>query len=218
MLTVRDMKKTVAFYRDTLGFELKEAFPDKENPLWANFVMDRQSIMMGGVPDPERASEMGCGAEDLEYWRKSRALFEKNAPGVGISVYITVPDIDKYHADVKKRGGKPLGEPKTQFYGLRDFRIEDPTGYTLDIYSPVKLASCQSCAMPLADAKPGQMYCQYCAQPDGNLKPYEVIFEGTVTGFFMGMQKMNRQDAEKAAREHLAKQPAWASKAFAKKR
>jgi len=46
----------------------------------------------------------------------------------------------------------------------------------------------------------------------GQLKPYEQVFEGTVTGYFMGMQKMARKEAEKAAREHLAKMPAWANR------
>lgn len=217
MLTARDVKKTVAFYRDILGFTLQEAWPDKENPMWGNLVLDRQSIMVGGAPDPDRAAEMGCGTDDLEHWRKVRKDFDSNLAGVGVAVYIMVPNVDAYYAEVKKRGGKPHGEPKTQFYGLRDFRIEDPTGYTIDVYTPVKLASCQSCAMPLQDAKPGQMYCQYCTTPDGQLRPYEQVFEGTVTGYFMGMQKMNRSDAEKAAHEHLGKQIAWKGKSYAKK-
>jgi hypothetical protein len=43
------------------------------------------------------------------------------------------------------------------------------------------------------------------------LRPYESVYEGTVTGFFMNMQKMPRKDAENAAKAHLAKQPAWAA-------
>lgn len=217
MLTARDVKASVAFYRDVLGFNLQEAWPDKENPMWANLILDKQSIMVGGMPEPESAHEMGCGAEDIDYMRKCKSQFESNAPGVGVAFYIMVPDVDKHYADVKKRGGKPHNEPKTQFYGLRDYRIQDPTGYTLQMYSPVTLSSCQSCAMPLQDAQPGQMYCQYCVNPDGSLKSYEVVFEGTVSGYFMGMQKMKRADAEKAATAHLENQPAWAGRKFAKK-
>jgi hypothetical protein len=53
------------------------------------------------------------------------------------------------------------------------------------------------------------MYCQYCSDEKGKLRPYEQVFEGTVTGYFMGMQKMPGPAAEKAAKEHLAKMPAW---------
>jgi hypothetical protein len=64
----------------------------------------------------------------------------------------------------------------------------------------------------MADGKAGQMYCAYCSDEQGNLKPYEVILEGTVTGYFMEMQKMERKAAEKAAKEHLGKMPAWTAR------
>ena len=35
------------------------------------------------------------------------------------------------------------------------------------------------------------------------------VFEGTVAGYFMAMQKLERAEAEVAAKEHLAKMPAW---------
>lgn len=211
------MKATVAFYRDILGFSMPEAWPDKENPMWANFVCDKQSVMAGTMPHPDHAAEMGCGADEIDTMRQQYEAFQKNAAGVGIAMYFMVPNVDGFYESVKKRGGKPQSAPKSQFYGLRDFRIQDPTGYTLHIYSPITLTSCQSCAMPLKDAKPGQMYCQYCLQPDGTLRPYEQVFEGTVSGYFMGMQKMDRKSAEHAAHDHLAKQPAWKNRAAAKK-
>ena len=71
------------------------------------------------------------------------------------------------------------------------------------------MESCQSCGMPLSDAEPGQMYCQYCTDEQGQLRTYETVLEGTIQGYFMGMQKMSREEAELAAREHLAKMPAW---------
>ena len=44
---------------------------------------------------------------------------------------------------------------------------------------------------------------------EGNLKPYVEVFEGTVAGYFMGMQGMEREAAEAAATEHLSKMQAW---------
>mgnify|MGYP003693682373 CR=1 FL=1 len=209
MLTSRDIKKTVAFFRDTLGFELKEAWPDKENPMWANFVTDRQSVMIGGVCAPEKAKEFGCSDAEVAVATKHYEAFQKNAAGVGVYLYIAVPDVDAFHKKVLAKGGKPLTEPKSQLYGLRDFQIQDPTGYTFNFYSPITMENCQSCAMPMSDALPGQMYCQYCTTEKGELKPYEQIFEGTVTNYFMAQMKMPRPKAEMAAREHLSKQPAW---------
>ena len=71
------------------------------------------------------------------------------------------------------------------------------------------MESCQSCGMPLTDAALGQMYCQYCVDESGKLRPYEAILEGTISGYFMGMQKMERGAAEVAAKEHLSRLPAW---------
>ncbi|MFT7486989.1 MAG: hypothetical protein ACI9F9_002847, partial [Candidatus Paceibacteria bacterium] len=76
-------------------------------------------------------------------------------------------------------------------------------------YSPIQMTSCQSCGVPLADAIEGQMYCEHCTDDRGQLHPFEAILEGTITGYFMGMQKMERAAAEVAAKEHLLKMPAW---------
>ena len=118
--------------------------------------------------------------------------------------------MDAYDGEIRSRGVEPLRAPQTQFYGLRDLLVRDPDGYLLVFCTPVAMSSCQSCGMPLTDAAPGQMYCAYCTDENGALRPYEDVFEGTVTGYFMGMQKMDRPAAEAAAREHLAKMPAWA--------
>jgi uncharacterized glyoxalase superfamily protein PhnB len=210
MLTSRDMKQSVRFYRDQLGFELKESWPDDKAPQWASLVLDGQSVMMGAAMDPAKVGEACHGdAEAGKYWRKAAEEFRANKPGVGIQVYLMVKDIDAYFGEIKERGVKVEGEPRTQFYGIRELRVDDPDGYRLVFFTPVSMSSCQSCSMPLKDAKPGQMYCGYCTDAAGKLLPYERVFEGTVSGYFMGMKKMPRPEAEKAAREHLAKMPAW---------
>ncbi len=210
MFTSRDVKKSIAFYRDVLGFELEQCWPDKEKPMWANLVLDKQSVMLGAMMPPEMAGEMCGGDEGAKQWMKTCSEeFQKNQPGVGIVTYVEVKDVDAYHARLTSKGLKGLTKPRSQFYGLRDFGVQDPDGYRLLFYTLISLEQCQSCGMPLTESKPGQMYCGYCADPAGKLKPYETVFEGTVSGYFMGMQKMSRTDAEKAAREHLSKMPAW---------
>lgn len=214
MLTCRDMKKAIAFYRDTLGFEIEAAWPDDKSPMWANLMMGSQGIMIGALMSPEDAGKMCAGDEGAMTYMKTLAEeFRKHSSGVGVVIYVRVPDVDAYRAGLAKKGLKNLPEPKTQFYGVRDFALQDMDGYRFLFYSPVTMSSCQSCGMPLTDAKPGQMYCGYCTDKDGKLKPFDVVLEGTTVGYFMGMQKMARPQAEKAAREHLSKMPAWAGRA-----
>lgn len=210
MLTSRDMQKSIAFYRDTLGFELEGCWPDESKAMWANMMLDRQSIMLGLHIAPDEVKGMCGGDESMSKHMETLAReFVKNQPGVGVTLYVKVPDVDAYHAGLGKKGLKNLDAPKSQFYGLREFCLQDPDGYRLMMYTPITMTTCQSCSMPLEKAAPGQMYCNYCVDEQGKLKPYEVVLQGCIEGYFIPMQKMARPQAEKAAREMLAKQPAW---------
>ncbi len=213
----KDMKKSIAFYTDVLGFQMKESWPSADNPWWCNLLYNGQSIMLGVDMDEACAEPSGgeggggpSHPEGMVDWYKTCVSdWRTNKSGCGVTVYLLTEDVDAYHAAVTGKGGEARYEPHTQFYGIRDFGIEDPDGYKLLFYSPVTLSECQSCAMPLADAEPGQMYCDFCTDETGHLRPYEDVFEGTVTGYFMGMQKLERGAAEVAAKAHLAKLPAW---------
>jgi len=210
MLTCRDVKKSVAHYRDVLGFEVEAAWPDEKNPMWANMMMGKQGVMLGGLMSDDDVGKMCAGDEGAATYMKTLAAeYRKNQPGVGVVIYVQVPDVDAYHAKLVGKGLKDLPKPKSQFYGIREFGLQDPDGFRFLFDTPVKMANCQSCGMPLADAKPGELYCGYCTDANGKLKPFEQVLEGTTVGYFMGMQKMARPDAEKAAREHLKKMPAW---------
>ncbi len=208
--TVADMPKSIAFYRGQLGFELKECFPNEQAPVWASLVLAGQTIMLGQAMQPAQIERMCAdnpGAS--KFWGRAATMFAEHPHGVGCNLYLLVPDIDAYAAKIGKSGVKPALPPTSQFYGLRDIVVTDPDGYVLTFYTPIAIANCQSCAMPLTDAPPGQMYCAFCVDQKGQLKPYAQVFEGTVTGYFMAHQKMDRKTAEKAAKDHLAAMPAW---------
>jgi uncharacterized glyoxalase superfamily protein PhnB len=209
MLTCKDMAKSVGYYRDTLGFELEQSWPDGGTPMWANMMLDRQSIMLGASMDPEQGPDCGADADAKALHGKLFKEFSAHRSGIGFFVYVLVPDVDAFHKRLTKAGAKPEVQPTTQFYGIRDFSVLDPDGYRLVFYSPATMTSCGSCGMPLKDAKEGEMYCHFCVDDKGKLKPYEQVLEGTIQGYFMGMQQMPRDKAEQAAKEHLAKMPAW---------
>jgi len=212
ILTVRDAAKSVAWYRDVLGFKLEQSWPDETKPMWANLVLDGQSVMLGQMMDPASSGDM-CAHDPAAKaeWEVLYKEMKGNKSGVGIQTYLAVKDIDAYHATITKKGVKST-PPKNQFYGLREIHVQDPDGFRFVFYTLIKMASCQSCGMPLTDAKPGEMYCHYCTDEHGKLKPYETVLEGTTTGYFMQMQKMPRDKAEAAAKEHLGKMPAWAGR------
>jgi len=213
ILTCKDLNKTLAFFKEKLEFELEACWPDEKSPMWCNMMMGGQSVMLGQSMPADSASQFCAGDAAAEKrFREMADDLAKNKSGVGIGVYVLVQDIDAYHGRVAKRGVAIESPPKSQFYGIREMSVRDPDGFRFMFYSPIKMESCQSCGMPMKDAKPGTMYCQYCTDATGKLKPYEQVLEGTTTGFFMAMQKLKRPEAEKAAKDHLAKMPAWVSR------
>ncbi len=135
-LTVEDPKRSIRFYCEKLGFELKQSWPDKKNPLWANLILDRQSVMVGVLMNPDDGKDMGCSKEELRLLKKDVKAFKKHKHGVGVQVYICVKDVDAHARSAKKKRVAFVTEPKTQFYGIRDYQLMDPDGYRLVFYSP----------------------------------------------------------------------------------
>ena len=205
MFVCKDVKAAIAYYKERLGFAVDTTWPSAEKPMWANVSFGGQSIMLSC----EAGEERGCEGQENELWLTNTDTFRKAAGG-GVVVYFPVDDVDGFHASAVSNGAQIHGEPKDQFYGIRDFPVRDLDGYIISFFQAIKMSSCSSCGMPMADAKKGQMYCEHCSDESGNLHPYEAILEGTIQGYFMGMQGMEREAAEVAAKEHLAKMPAWA--------
>ncbi|MEE9366623.1 MAG: VOC family protein [Dehalococcoidales bacterium] len=196
-LAVRNMKETIAFYKDVLGFKTGMMFPDATNPEYADLSKDDMVLML--IP----AANCGLGAEEKL--------------GTGVNLYLQIDgDIDEYYATVKKKGAKIIADIKDEPFGIRDFTVEDIGGYQLT-FNQIVGKKCLSCGMPLSKAEdfgggnPANVYCVHCAHSDGSLKKYEEVYEGMI-GFMMTTQNMDRATAEIAAKEYMATMPAWQGK------
>src|SRR5262245_54694555 len=100
MLTVKDMMKSIAFYRDNPGFNLSERWPDTDPPMWANLMLGEQSIMMGPSMSPDTPGCEGMDAAEKAHWKVAYEEFKKHKAGVGVIVYLQVPDVDAFHDKV----------------------------------------------------------------------------------------------------------------------
>ena len=193
-LAVRDMKKTIEFYKNSLGFKLGMCFPDANNPEYADLSKDGMVIMV--IP----AEDHGIGSEEKL--------------GIGVYLYMHIDgDIDQYYDELKKKGVKIAADIEDKPYGVREFTVEDVDGYKLTFDRAIA-KKCLSCGMPMTKSEdfggenPNNMYCAHCSNPDGSLKTYQEVFEGMV-GFMMSTQNLERVAAEKAAKEYMAQMPAW---------
>ena len=196
-LAVRNMKETIAFYKDVLGFKTGMMFPDAKNPEYADLSKDDMVLML--IP----AANCGISAG--------------GKLGTGVNFYLQIDgDIDEYYKAVKGKGAKIISDIKDEPFGIRDFTVEDVNGYQLT-FNQIVGKKCLSCGMPLSKAEdfgggnPANVYCVHCAHSDGSLKKYEEVYEGMI-GFMMKTQSMERATAEIAAKEYMATMPAWQGK------
>lgn len=136
-LTVADVKKSIKFYSEKLGFTLRQTFPDPKKPVWASLELGRQVVMLGANLGVEDAKKLGMDTAELDRVRKDSKAFAKSPHGVGASFYIAVPDVDAHHKNAKRRRVEVLAAPKTQFYGLREYVAHDPDGYRFVFYTRV---------------------------------------------------------------------------------
>jgi len=199
-LAVRNMKQTIQFYRDSLGFKMGMVFPDADNPEYADLSKDGMVVML--VP----AKNVGIGS--------------KQRLGIGVNLYMQIDgDIDEYCNELKNKGVKVVVDIKDEPFGIKDFTVEDINGYKLTFNQVSKtIKACMSCGMPMTrledfgGGNPENLYCVYCSNRDGSLKSYKEVFEGMVN-FMMTSQKMDRRIADSAAKERMAKMPAWSGRA-----
>ena len=198
-LAARNMKKTIEFYKNSLGFKMGMCFPDANNPEYADLSKDGMAVMF--IP----AGNLGIGSEEKL--------------GIGVNLYMQIDgDIDEYYHELKKKGVNIAVDIKDEPYGIRDFTVEDVNGYKLTFNQVSKTAkNCMSCGMPMTKLEefgggnPDNIYCVHCSNPDGSLKSYDEVLKGMVN-FMMASQNMDRESAERAAKEYMSKMPAWESK------
>lgn len=112
-LTVNDLEKSLAWYRDVLGFTAKERWEQDGKLLGVEMAAGNALFMLG-----------------QDDWQKGR----DRVKGQGVRIYCTTDeDIDQLAAGIQARGGTLTQEPKDQPWGMRDIALEDPDGYRITI-------------------------------------------------------------------------------------
>jgi len=113
-LLVRDIPKSLAFYRDVLGFTMGETVPDQEPFVFVWMKRDEVSVFL---------NDINAAAHD---YPAAASL----TPGGTAALFFIISDVDGYHATVAPKANVIM-PVKTQFYGLREFAVTDPDGHIL---------------------------------------------------------------------------------------
>ena len=115
--TVDDLDKSLAFYRDVLGFTLKDQWME-------NGVVTGVELVAGSVT-------FWLGQDD---WKKGRGRVK----GEGFRLYCgTTQDVDALAARVRSTGTSLADEPRDMEWGGRAFAVRDPDGFLVTIATGV---------------------------------------------------------------------------------
>jgi lactoylglutathione lyase len=108
MLVVGDMARSVGFYRDLIGLELRF-----ESPYWSE--LDAGNIKLALHPE---------GTE------------VRVSPGWGCTIGFDVEDIEAVVASLRAAGVSVITEPHTAEFGGMLAAIADPDGYPIQLHQP----------------------------------------------------------------------------------
>ena len=117
---VEDMPKMIRFYRDVLGFEIKEA-EDTSN---VYLVKNGTLFLMYGRKDFEKMTR-----RRYEYIKDLNGHFE-------IALYVdTFEEVDNAYNNAIRNGATSVLEPELEPWGQRTCYISDPEGNLIEIGS-----------------------------------------------------------------------------------
>jgi uncharacterized glyoxalase superfamily protein PhnB len=120
-----DPDASLAFYRDALGFEVRNDV-GYGGMRWITVGPAGQpgtSIVLAPVAPP------GCGITDDE----RRIIAEMMAKGTYASINLATKDLDDTFERLEASGAEVVQEPTEQPYGLRDCAFRDPAGNLIRI-------------------------------------------------------------------------------------
>lgn len=119
-LFVNDMAAMIRFYRDVLGFEIKES-EDTGN---VYLVKDGTLFLLYGRKDFEKMTN-----RKYEYVKGFNGHSE-------IALYVdTFEEVDRAYENAVSKGASPILEPTTEPWGQRTCYIADPEGNLIEIGS-----------------------------------------------------------------------------------
>lgn len=110
ILLVSDLPRSLAFYRDLLGFEVTYCFPSESEPRFVSLAVD------GG--------KLGLGVAEDAVQSASTAL------------WLYTDDVDDAVARLREAGVRVIAEPADQPWGERVASVADPDDFIVHIGAP----------------------------------------------------------------------------------
>ena len=117
-ITVADLQKSMAWYRDVIGFEVQQQH-------------ERDGVV--------RAVALKAGDVRILLNQEDGARGWDRVKGEGMSLQFTMAGgVDELAAKIKAAGGTIDSEPADMPWGMRMFRLKDPDGFKFVFSAPLK--------------------------------------------------------------------------------
>lgn len=118
LLLVHDLGRSLAFYRDQLGFELADAAKAGERIVWCR-------LQRGGAALMLQQAEAEDGPPE--------------GRGRGVSIYFICDDAEELYREFTTYGLE-LAAPTIAYYGMKQLFVPEPDGYSICFESLVREA------------------------------------------------------------------------------
>lgn len=124
-LMVSDVRKSVEFYTDILGFTLNMIVPENSQAI-ENKLEEGKEYVYAMV-----------SRDEVFFMLMKKDVFEEDLPilkgreiGASVSFYIEVEDINTIYNEIKEKA-EVVKELETTWYGMQEFYVKDCNGYIL---------------------------------------------------------------------------------------
>ena len=124
-LAVADIRQTVTFYCENLGFELLMAVPETQDGVHKQLSADKEYVY--AMLNKGNAALM---FQRIDTLNEDITLFDKTEIGASISLYMQGKEIDAFYKELKNKNIQ-ITEMKLTWYGIKEFYIKDNNGYIL---------------------------------------------------------------------------------------
>jgi uncharacterized glyoxalase superfamily protein PhnB len=115
LIQVFDMRRSVAWYRDVLGFEVLQTHEPDGHLYWAMLKLGDSVLMLNAKYEDDQRP----------------ASPPERVEGHGdLTLYFDCPNVDEAYELLKSRGCD-VAAPRTRYYGMRQLTVTDPDGFEL---------------------------------------------------------------------------------------
>ena len=118
LLQVYDMRRSVAFYREMLGFEVVQSYEPEGHLYWAMLRLGGAVVML-----------------NAKYEDDERPSAAEAASNQDVELYFDCDDVDAAYMLLRRRGCE-VAEPVITHYGMKQMRVRDPDGFGLCFQQP----------------------------------------------------------------------------------